>query len=328
MFSFELQSECGAARAGLLRRPHGDVHSPMFMPVGTQGTVRTLSPGDLRQIGTQIVLGNTYHLHVRPGEDVVTALGGLHNFMAWDRPILTDSGGFQVFSLEGTSSVDDEGVTFRSHVDGGERRLSPERVMEIQWTLGADVVMAFDHVIPGTSDRATAEAALERTGRWLERCRSHHKQCSDRDPHQIQTLWPIVQGGTYLDLRRRAVDQILQLQRLSEEQRFTIRVVAQVLPFRVNQYVIDQLIAWDDVPDDPMFRLVFPQAEMLAPEHFGRIADLLRSGADKAAVKAVAQEIHRELNPHPAGQTTLNVPRVGNEYLRGATRANRGICHR
>ena len=211
MFRFDVESECGSARAGLLRLPRGDVTTPMFMPVGTHGTVRALSPSDLRQIGTQILLGNTYHLHVRPGEEVVAALGGLHQFMAWDRPILTDSGGFQVFSLEGMRRVDDDGVTFRSHVDGGERRLSPERAVEIQWTLGADVAMAFDHVIPGTADRTKADEALERTGRWLRRCRSRHGELSEQSDGQLQTLWPIAQGATYQDLRHRAIEQILTM---------------------------------------------------------------------------------------------------------------------
>ena len=129
MFDFDVQGRDGAARAGRLRLPHGEVTTPMFMPVGTQGTVRALSPNDLRGIGVHILLGNTYHLHVRPGEDVVADLGGLHAFMAWDGPILTDSGGFQVFSLEGNRRVDDDGVTFQSHVDGGKRRITPEKAM-------------------------------------------------------------------------------------------------------------------------------------------------------------------------------------------------------
>ncbi len=211
MFRFDIESECGAARAGVLQLPRGDVTTPMFMPVGTHGTVRALSPSDLRQIGTQIVLGNTYHLHVRPGEEVVAALGGLHQFMAWDRPILTDSGGFQVFSLQGTRRVDDDGVTFRSHVDGGERHISPERAVEIQWALGADVAMAFDHVIAGTADRTMADEAVERTGRWLMRCRSRHSELLEEGDGPFQTLWPIAQGGTYQDLRHRAIEQILTM---------------------------------------------------------------------------------------------------------------------
>ncbi len=210
MFEFRVEAEDGVARIGRLTLPHGEVRTPTFIPVGTQGTVRALSPPDLRAIGTQMVLSNTYHLHVRPGEDVVAQLGGLHAFAAWDGPMLTDSGGFQVFSLEGSRWVDDDGVTFRSHVDGGERHISPERAMEIQWRLGPDIAMAFDHVVPGTADRSVAKDALERTTRWLERCRTRHSQLAADRPDS-QTIWPIVQGATNHDLRKRAIDQIASL---------------------------------------------------------------------------------------------------------------------
>jgi queuine tRNA-ribosyltransferase len=180
------------------------------MPVGTQGTVRALSPFDLEAVGAQMVLGNTYHLHVRPGEEVVATLGGLHRFMAWQRPLLTDSGGFQVFSLEGLRRVDDDGVEFQSHVDGARHYLSPERAMEIQWMLGADIAMALDHVVPAAADRRTAQEALQRTTRWLERCRARHTELSRREPHR-QTLWPIVQGGTDLELRHQALEAIRRL---------------------------------------------------------------------------------------------------------------------
>ncbi|HXL07928.1 MAG TPA: tRNA guanosine(34) transglycosylase Tgt, partial [Gemmatimonadales bacterium] len=144
MFDFTIDATSGPARTGTLALPHGTVETPVFMPVGTQGTVRALSPNDLRSAGATLVLANTYHLHVRPGEQVVARLGALHRFMGWDRPLLTDSGGFQVFSLEGFRRVDEDGVEFQSHVDGGRRRLTPERATEIQWTLGADIAMAFD----------------------------------------------------------------------------------------------------------------------------------------------------------------------------------------
>src|SRR5688572_10740759 len=210
MFEFRVNATSGAARAGTLTLPHGAVETPVFMPVGTQATVRTLSPADLRAVGAQIVLANTYHLHVRPGEDVVAQLGGLHAFMAWDRPLLTDSGGFQVFSLEGFRRVDDNGVEFQSHVDGSRRTLTPERATEIQWTLGADIAMAFDHVVPGGADEATARDALERTMRWLERCAKRHQELSD-GPTGRQTLWPILQGGAHLQLRTEGLRRILDL---------------------------------------------------------------------------------------------------------------------
>ena len=207
MFDFWIDATSGAARSGLLTLPHGSVETPVFMPVGTQATVRTLSPADLKAVGAQIVLANTYHLHVRPGEDVIAQLGGLHKFMAWERPLLTDSGGFQVFSLEGFRRVDDEGVEFQSHVDGGRRKLTPESAIDIQATLGADIAMAFDHVIPGGADEATARDALDRTLRWLERCKRRH----DALKMSEQTLWPIIQGGTLPALRTECLDRILAL---------------------------------------------------------------------------------------------------------------------
>jgi queuine tRNA-ribosyltransferase len=218
VFDFTIHTTCGAARAGTLVLPHGTLETPVFMPVGTQGTVRTLSPADLKSVGAQLVLANTYHLHVRPGERIVQRLGGLHRFMGWDRPLLTDSGGFQVFSLEGSRRVDDDGVEFQSHVDGSRRHLTPERATEIQWTLGADIAMAFDHVVPGGADEATARDALERTLRWLERCARRHEelrrsggQADGVAPPVHQTLWPILQGGTHLTLREEGLRRICDL---------------------------------------------------------------------------------------------------------------------
>ena len=208
MFEFDLVATAGAARAGTWRLPHGVVETPCFMPVGTQGTVRTLSPRDLEACGATMVLANTYHLHVRPGEDVVARLGGLHRFMGWSRPLLTDSGGFQVFSLEGRRQVSENGVVFQSHVDGARRELTPERAVEIQWALGADVAMAFDHVIPGPSGREAAADAAARTLRWLARARDRFAELS-AGAGDRQTLVPIVQGATFDDLRREALAGVL-----------------------------------------------------------------------------------------------------------------------
>ena len=225
MFDFTVHATSGSARTGILTLPHGAVETPAFMPVGTQGTVRALSPADLKAVGAGIVLANTYHLHVRPGEDVIAQLGGLHRFMAWDRPLLTDSGGFQVFSLDGFRRVDDAGVEFQSHVDGGRRLLTPERATEIQWSLGADIAMAFDHVAPGEADLAASRDALERTLRWLERCALRHGELMERwndgqtsrsfqlsnVPSFRQTLWPILQGGTHGALREEGLRRILDM---------------------------------------------------------------------------------------------------------------------
>ena len=212
-FAFTVSASSGAARTGTLTLPHGLIETPVFMPVGTQGTVRALSPNDLKAAGASLVLANTYHLHVRPGEQVIEKLGGLHRFMAWDRPLLTDSGGFQVFSLEGFRRVSEDGVEFQSHVDGGRRTLTPERATEIQWTLGADIAMAFDHVVPGDADVATARDALERTLRWLELCGKRHAKLTSHAvlPPCRQTLWPILQGGKHLELRREGLRRILEL---------------------------------------------------------------------------------------------------------------------
>ena len=208
MFEFEVSARSGAARTGALTLPHGTVETPVFMPVGTQGTVRALSPNDLRAAGASLVLANTYHLHVRPGEQVIEKLGGLHRFMAWDRPLLTDSGGFQVFSLEEHRRVSEDGVEFQSHVDGSRRTLTPERATEIQWVLGADIVMAFDHVVPGGADEAIARDAMERTLRWLDRCARRHEELTTQGR---QTLWPILQGGTHLELREEGLRRICDM---------------------------------------------------------------------------------------------------------------------
>lgn len=208
MFEFALEATDGAARAGTLTLPHGTVRTPAFMPVGTHGAVRGLHPDELERAGAEIILGNTYHLHLRPGEDVVAALGGLHRFATWRRPMLTDSGGFQVFSLAGLRRLDEEGVEFTSHIDGSTRLLTAERSMEIQWALGADVAMAFDHVPPGQSSHADAREAMERTLRWLERSRVRHAALQSGTADR-QTLWPIVQGGIHADLRRASLEGTL-----------------------------------------------------------------------------------------------------------------------
>lgn len=205
MFDFALEATDGAARAGTLTLPHGTVRTPAFMPVGTNGAVRGLSPDEVRGAGAQIILGNTYHLHLRPGEDVVRALGGLQRFGGWHGPMLTDSGGFQVFSLAELREITEDGVTFKSPVDGSLRQITPERSMEIQAALGADIAMAFDHVVPGQADRTLALEGMERTLRWLDRCRARHEALADGR----QTLWPIIQGGAHDDLRLRSLEGIL-----------------------------------------------------------------------------------------------------------------------
>ncbi|MBQ4074066.1 MAG: tRNA guanosine(34) transglycosylase Tgt [Clostridia bacterium] len=193
---FELIKTCkqSGARLGVLHTPHGDIPTPIYMPVGTQATVKAMTPHEMESLGTKIMLSNTYHLHLRPGEDIVAEAGGLHKFMSWDHPILTDSGGFQVFSLAGLRKITEEGAAFRSHLDGGKRFISPEKSMDIQQALGADIAMAFDVCSPYPCDHKTAEEAMHRTHRWAERCKKHHTR-------QDQALFGIIQGAFYDDLR-------------------------------------------------------------------------------------------------------------------------------
>ena len=202
-FDFTILARAGSARAGVFATPHGPVETPAFMPVGTQATVKTLDPRDLCEAGARMVLANAYHLHLRPGEQVVQAMGGLHRFMGWDGPILTDSGGFQVFSLEGLRTVDEDGVDFRSHIDGSRRRFTPESVIALERALGADVIMQFDHVIPGHAPLDEARDASERSLRWLARCRAAF-QSSAEQAASPQALFPVVQGGIHAALRRDA----------------------------------------------------------------------------------------------------------------------------
>ena len=201
MFDFTLEATAGTARAGRLTTPHGDVQTPAFMPVGTVGSVKGLVMDEVRDVGAEIVLANTYHLYLRPGHEVVERMGGLHAFMRWDGPILTDSGGYQVFSLADIRRIRDDGVEFQSHIDGSTHVLTPERVMEIQRSLGADLIMAFDECPPGGCDRATAEAANQRTLQWLKRCRDRFTELGEERAVPDQALLPVLQGNVFDDLR-------------------------------------------------------------------------------------------------------------------------------
>lgn len=205
-FAFEVIKECkqSGARIGKLYTPHGVIETPVFMPVGTQATVKAMTPLELKQIGYQIILANTYHLYMRPGHDLVKDAGGLHSFMGWDRPILTDSGGFQVFSLSELRDIKEEGVFFRSHLDGSKHLITPEKAIEIQNALGADIIMAFDECSPYPCDYQQALEAAKRTTRWAERCKDFHRR-------EDQALFGIVQGNTYSDLRIQSAKDIIAL---------------------------------------------------------------------------------------------------------------------
>lgn len=204
VITYELQAECDGARAGLLRTPHGTFKTPMFMPVGTQATVKTLTPEELYDMGAQVILSNTYHLFLRPGEDLVREAGGLHKFMNWKQAVLTDSGGFQVFSLGQMRKITEQGVTFRSHLDGSKKFLSPEVSMDIQMALDSDIAMAFDECIPYPSDYDYTQLSTERTSRWAKRCADHHHS-------DTQGLFGIVQGGMYPELRRKSCDDLVDM---------------------------------------------------------------------------------------------------------------------
>jgi len=202
-FQFDLIATYKRARAGIFHTHHGDIHTPVFAPVGTQATVKSITPAQLKDLGTTLVLANTYHLYLRPGAELVANLGGLHDFMQWSNPILTDSGGFQVFSLADSNKIDEDGVTFKSHIDGSMHRLTPEKSIAIQEQLGADIVMAFDECAP-PQDRAYNERAMARTHAWAERCLLAHKRPD-------QALFGIVQGGVFPDLRQQSAAFIASL---------------------------------------------------------------------------------------------------------------------
>lgn len=205
--TFELIKECkqSGARLGRLHTPHGVIETPIFMPVGTQATVKAMTPEELKEMEAQIILSNTYHLYLRPGHELVEKAGGLHKFMNWDRPILTDSGGFQVFSLGDLRKITEEGVEFRSHLDGSKHFLSPEKAIEVENALGADIIMAFDECAPYPADRKYVKNSLERTTRWAKRCKDAHKN------PDTQALFGIVQGGMYRDLREQSAAEIIAL---------------------------------------------------------------------------------------------------------------------
>lgn len=207
MFEFKLlkeSKEC-KARLGKIKTNHGEIETPIFMPVGTRATVKTMTPEELKDIGSQIILSNTYHLFLRPGTEIIEKAGGLHKFMNWDRPILTDSGGFQVFSLSGNRKINEDGVEFRSHIDGSKKFISPEISIDIQNSLGSDIIMCFDECAPYPSSYEYIKKSMERTSRWAKRCKEHHKN-TDK-----QALFGIIQGGMYKDLREISAKDLVEL---------------------------------------------------------------------------------------------------------------------
>ena len=205
--TYELLHECKqtGARRGVIHTPHGDIQTPIFMPVGTQATVKSMTPEELKEeVKAQIILSNTYHLYLRPGQEIVKEAGGLHNFMKWDRPILTDSGGFQVFSLSSLRKITEEGVAFHSHLDGSKHLFTPESVMKTEEDLGADIIMAFDECCPYPSTYEYTKNSMERTTRWAKRCKEAHAT-------ENQALFGIIQGGFFEDLRKKSAEDLIAL---------------------------------------------------------------------------------------------------------------------
>jgi len=241
-FSFDLLAADGHARAGLIHTPHGKIPTPAFMPVGTQATVKAMSPRDLNAVGASIILGNTYHLYLRPGDERIARLGGLHAFMGWDGPILTDSGGYQVFSLAQRRKIDADGVTFRSHIDGSEHRFTPEKVAAIQENLGADLVVCLDECAPA-QDYDYNVQALARTHAWAQRCKAAQTR-SD------QALFGVVQGGVFADLREQSARFLtgvgfdgyaiggLSVGETKEQMHATLEVVTPILPADQPRYLM------------------------------------------------------------------------------------------
>jgi queuine tRNA-ribosyltransferase len=241
-FDYRIEKTDGNARVGSFSTPHGELATPVFAPVGTQATVKSVTPAQLEEIGASLVLANTYHLYLRPGENLVAAMGGLHKFMNWQGPILTDSGGFQVFSLSGTRKVDEDGVTFKSHIDGSLHRFTPEKSIQIQEALGSDIIMAFDECAE-PHQRDYSEAAMQRTHRWLERCMQAKKSPD-------QALFGIVQGGIFPDLRKQSSEFIahqdlpgfaiggLSVGESKADMHAMIEVVNQILPQEKPRYLM------------------------------------------------------------------------------------------
>jgi len=241
-FSFQIINTEKNARAGTFETPHGQILTPIFAPVGTQATVKTLTPAQLESTGANLILANTYHLFLRPGADLVSEMGGLHNFMHWEKPILTDSGGFQVFSLADMRKIDEDGVTFRSHIDGSKHRLTPEIAVEIQEKLGADIIMAFDEC-SSPYDKDYSEKAMQRTHAWLRRCINAKKR-------EDQALFGIVQGGIFPDLRKQSAEFIssidlpgyaiggLSVGETKNEMYGTIEIVHEILPENKPRYLM------------------------------------------------------------------------------------------
>lgn len=319
-FEFDIVHTHGKARAGVFHTPHGDIPTPVFAPVGTQATVKTIPPRDLVELNAPLILANTYHLHLRPGSELVRDMGGLHRFMGWNGPILTDSGGFQVFSLGGINKIDDEGVTFTSHIDGSRHRFTPEVSMQIQQNLGADVIMAFDQC-PTPTERDEVENAVKRTTDWLRQCREAHPDDS------VQALFGINQGGIFPDLREKSAREIIELDlpgyaigglavgETKQEMYATIDITEPCMPIEKPRY----LMGVGD-PDDLV------EAVMRGVDIFDCVMPtrVARHGAaltSDGRVNAKAQRYERDQRPIEIGCTCYCCQNFTRAYIRHLLKA-------
>ena len=326
MITFALQAQDGKARAGKIETPRGSIHTPIFMPVGTLGTVKAMTPEELKEIGAEIILGNTYHLHLRPSDSLIAKLGGLHRFMNWDRPILTDSGGFQVFSLAKLHKRSEEGVRFQSHLDGSSFWLTPEISMSIQENLGSDIMMVFDECPELPASREKLQESLELTTRWARRCKEARKT--------DQALFGIVQGGGELDLRRQSLEQMteigfdgyalggLSVGESKEEMYYVLDHVAHEMPAATPRYLMgvgepEDLLAGIESGID-MFDCVMPTRN-------ARNGNLFTSEGKVTIKQAKYREDERPLDPNCNCNTCQYYSRA---YLRHLYQCNEILAMR
>lgn len=317
-FTFKIEGQQGGARAGSLKTPHGEINTPVFAPVGTQGTVKALTPAQLSQLQVNLILANTYHLYLRPGDTLVAELGGLHHMMGWSGPILTDSGGYQVFSLAASRLVDEDGVTFKSHIDGSMHRINPEKSIIIQENLGADIIMAFDECAP-PYDRAYNEQAMKRTHEWAERCLKAKS-------HSHQALFGIVQGGIFPDLRTESAQFItsmsfeghaiggLSVGETKEEMHAILELMDDVLPKEKPRYLMGL-----GTPDDLVNGVLrgVDIFDCVLPTRLARHnAALTRS---RKRLNLMNAEFTRDASPLEEGCTCYTCQNFSRAYLRHLT---------
>jgi queuine tRNA-ribosyltransferase len=324
-FEFDLLATDGHARAGLIHTPHGEIPTPAFMPVGTQATVKAMTPRDLHDVGAHIILGNTYHLYLRPGDELIARLGGLHAFMGWDSPILTDSGGYQVFSLAQRRKIDSDGVTFRSHIDGSEHRFTPEKVVAIQENLGADIIICLDECAPAEDYDYNAQA-LARTHAWAQRCKAAKTRPD-------QALFGVVQGGVFADLREKSARFLtgvefdgyaiggLSVGETKEQMHASLEVVTPILPADQPRYLMGV-----GTPEDLMECVArgVDMFDCVLPTRTARNGSALTRGG---RINLRNARFADDPNPIEPGCTCYACTHFSRAYVRHLTTANEILGH-